>query len=334
MPIIERDDTLPVTSAEVRAVHERLRGRVRRTPLLPSPWLSSLAGRPVLLKAENLQETGSFKARGALNLLLRLSDEGRGRGVVTASAGNHGQALAWAASLLGVAATIVLPLDAVPVKVEQTRSWGATVVQQGHGYDEAHVHAEELAAATGAIYAPAFDHPLVIAGQGTLALEILEERPDVEAMVVPVGGGGMVSGVALAALEQATRPIVWGVQSDHTAAMYDALRAGQLVPAETPPTLADGLSGEVCQLTLDLCRALGVTVSLVPEDALLPAIGATLLREHLAIEGAAAVTVAAVMRGVLPPGDGPIALILSGGNVDPGVLAHAAISDQPSAISN
>ena len=321
------NDSLPLTAEEVRAARARLRGRVRRTPLLPSPWLSGLAGRPVLLKAENLQETGSFKARGALNLLLRLSDGERARGVVTASAGNHGQALAWAASLLGVAATIVLPLDAVPVKVEQTRAWGASVIQQGHGYDEAHVHAEELAAATGALYAPAFDHPFVIAGQGTLALEILEQRPDVAALIVPVGGGGMVSGVALAALEQPGHPIVWGVQSDHTAAMHDALRAGYLVPTTTPPTLADGLSGEVCQLTLDLCRALGVTVSLVPEAALLPAIGETLLREHLAIEGAAAVTVAAVMRGILPPGDGPIALILSGGNVDPGVLAHAVVSD-------
>lgn len=316
---------LAVTPAEVYAAHERLRGLVRHTPLLPSPWLSGVAGRPVYLKAENLQETGSFKARGALNLLLQLSADQRARGVITASAGNHGQAIAWAASRLGLEATIVLPRDAVPLKVECTRAWGATVIQQGQGYDEAHRHAEELAARTGAFYAPAFDHAAVIAGQGTLALEMFEDRPEIAAIVVPVGGGGLVCGVALAALEQTTRPAVRGVQSERTPAMHDALRAGRLVPVATPPTLADGLAGEVCQTTFELCRALGIVVRLVPEEALEPAIGATLLREHLAIEGSAAVAVAAVLRGLSAPGDGPIALVLSGGNVDPGVLAASVI---------
>jgi len=311
---------------DVRAAYERIRGRVYRTPLEASEWLSELAGRPVLLKLENRQETGSFKARGALNFLLQLSPEERARGVVTASAGNHGQAVAWTAARLGIPATIVLPLDAVPVKVARTRSWGATVVEHGHGYDEAHRHAEGLAAATGAVYAPAFDHPHIIAGQGTVALEILEQRPDVALIVAPVGGGGLITGTALAVADRpanAPRVDVLGVQSNHTAAMHDALQAGHLVPVVTPPTLADGLAGEVCQTTLDLCRALGVPVRLVPERAILPAIGETLLREHLAVEGSAAVAVAAVLQGLLPRGNGPVALVLSGGNVDPDVLAHA-----------
>ena len=314
---------LPAMPDEVIAARERLRGLVRHTPLLPSPWLSGVAGRAVYLKAENLQETGSFKARGALNLLLQLTDSERARGVITASAGNHGQAIAWAAARLGIAATIVLPCDAVPLKVEYTRAWGATVSQHGQGYDEAHHYAEELAARTGAFYAPAFDHTAVISGQGTLALEIVEDRPEITAIVVPVGGGGLISGVALAALVQPSPPVVFGVQSERTSAMHDALRAGRLVPATTPPTLADGLAGEVCQTTFELCRALGVAVALVPEESLLGAIGATLLREHLAIEGSAAVTVAAILHKRVPPGDGPIALVLSGGNVDPGVLAES-----------
>lgn len=323
----------PINAAAVHAARERIATWIWRTPLVASAWLSEIAGRPVLLKAETRQETGSFKARGALNFLLQLPPEARERGVITASAGNHGLALAWAASRLGIPATIVLPLDAVEVKVERTRAWRPRLVREGHGYDEAHAFAEEMAAETGALYAPAFNHAAVIAGQGTVALEILDERPDVSCIVVPVGGGGLVSGVALAVSEHRPRPFVLGVQSDRTAALHDALRAGRLVPVETPPTLADGLAGETCQTALDLCRALGVPVELVPEEALLPAIGETLVREHLAIEGSAAVAVAAVMEGLLPPGDRPVVLILSGGNVDPAVLTEAVAAlgrDTPS----
>ncbi len=313
---------------DVRAAHERLRGHVRHTPLLPSRWLSQAAGRPILLKAECLQETGSFKARGALNFLLGLSPRQRERGVVTASAGNHGQALAWAANKLGIRATVALPLDAVPVKVERTASWGSlvTVVRHGHGYDEAHAHAERLAAEMGAVYASAYDHPDVMAGQGTLALEILADESDTAGIVVPVGGGGLVVGVATALAQAPTRPWVRGVQSNHTSALHDALRAGRLTPVEDLPTLADGLAGETCQNALDLCRALGVAVDLVSEETLLPAIREVLLRERLAIEGSAATAVAAVLHGLLPPGDKPVALVLSGGNVAPEVLAQALAS--------
>jgi len=310
---------------DVRASRERLRGHVRHTPLLPSRWLSQPAGRPILLKAENLQQTGSFKARGALNFLLSLSPDERERGVVTASAGNHGQALAWAANRLGIQATVVLPLDAVSVKVERTVSWGplVTVARHGHGYDEAHAYAERLAIETGAVYASAYDHPAVMAGQGTVALEILADEPHIEGIVVPVGGGGLVVGVATAMADVPSRPWVLGVQSDRTSALHDALRAGRLTPVEYLPTLADGLAGETCQNALDLCRALGITVGVVPEETLLPAIRETLLREHLAIEGSAATAIAAVPQGLLPPGDGPVALVLSGGNVAPEVLSLA-----------
>jgi len=309
----------------IGVAHERLRGHVRHTPLLPSRWLSQAAGRPILLKAENLQETGSFKARGALNFLLGLSPSERERGVVTASAGNHGQALAWAANKLGIQATVALPLDAVAVKVERTASWGplVTVARHGHGYDEAHAYAARLAGETGAVYASAYDHPNVMAGQGTLALEILADEPDIAGIVVPVGGGGLIVGVATAMADVPSRPWVLGVQSDRTSALHDALRAGRLTPVDDRPTLADGLAGETCQNALDLCRALGVAVRLVPEATLLPAIRETLLREHLAIEGSAATAVAAVLQGLLPPGDGPVALVLSGGNIAPEVLTQA-----------
>ncbi len=315
------------TAADVAAAAAALRGCVRRTPLIPSPWLSAIAGRPILLKLENLQETGSFKARGALNFLLSLAPEERARGVVTASAGNHGQGLAWAGQLLGVFTTIVLPVDAVSVKIERTRAWGATVVLRGHGYDEAHAHAVALAATTGALYVPAYEHPTIMAGQGSLALEIVEERPDVEGVVVPVGGGGLVCGVAAALSTRSPRPWVLGVQSDHTRAVYDALTTGKMDLVDDLPTLADGLAGETDPYVVAACRAFGLTVVLVPEAALLGAIGATLLQEHLAIEGSAAVSVAAVLHGgLLPPGDGAVALVLSGGAVAPAVLALALAS--------
>jgi threonine dehydratase len=323
---------MPLRASDVLAARERLHGWVRHTPLLSSPWLSRLAGRPVLLKAENLQVTGSFKARGAVNCLLQLPPAERTRGVVTASAGNQGQAVAWAAAQLGIKATIVLPIDAVPVKAERTRAWGAAVVQAGRGYDEAHRHAEALAQQTDALYIP-FEHADLIAGHGTVALEIFQEQPDVEVLIVPVGGGALVGGVGVAATARSPRPRVLGVQSDRTRAMHAALRAGHLVPVDTPPTLADGLAGQTSQTMLDLCRALDIAVVLVPEETLLYAIGETLGREHLAIEGSAAVTVAAVLGGLLPPGNAPVALILSGGNVDPGVLIQAltATSDPPAA---
>lgn len=315
------------TASAVSDAAEALQGYVRRTPLIPSPWLSAIADRPILLKLESLQETGSFKARGALNFLFSLRADERARGVVTASAGNHGQGLAWAGRLLGVSTTIVLPVDAVAVKVERTRARGATVVLHGHGYDEAHGHALTLAAQTGACYVPAYEHPTIMAGQGSLALEIVEDRPDIEGVVVPVGGGGLVSGVAAALSEMAPRPWVLGVQSDHTRAVYDALTTGGMDPVDDLPTLADGLAGETDPYAVAACQAFGLTVELVPETALLGAIGATLLYEHLAIEGSAAVAVAAVLQGgLLPSGHGPVALVLSGGNVAPSVLASALAS--------
>lgn len=303
--------------------HRRLHGHVRQTPLLPSPWLSTVAGRAVYLKAESLQETGSFKARGALNRLLQLGADERARGVVTASAGNHGQGVAWAAARVGIRATIVLPVDAVAVKVARTRAWGAEVIQAGNGYDEAHAHAVRLAQEMGAIFVSGFEDPAVIAADGAIAIEVLDERPEIGLLVVPVGGGGLVSGIAIAASLHPARPRVLGMQSTLTPAMHEALRAGHLVPVDSPPTLADGLSGDTGETTFELCRAHGVTVELVPEESLLGAIGETLSREHLAIEGSAAVTVAAVLQGLIPPGDGAVALILSGGNADPKVLARA-----------
>jgi threonine dehydratase len=323
-------NVLSPNAIDTQAALRRCESYVRRTPLLPSPRLSALAGQPVLLKPECLQVTGSFKARGAINRLLQLEDDERGRGVVTASAGNHGQAVAWAASVLGIRATVVLPLDAVPVKVERTRSWGATVVQAGHGYDEAHHHAERLCAQTGAVYIHSFEHPEVIAGQGTVAHEILDDCPEAGLLVAPVGGGGLIGGIGAAVRTYRRPPQVIGLQSGNTSAMFDALAAGHLTPVTLLPTLADGLAGETTEASMQLCRQFGIAVRLVPEAALLPAIRHTLVDEHLAIEGSAAVCVAAILERVIYSGvtDGPIVLVLSGGNVDPTVLSAALAGEE------
>jgi len=287
------------TAADVEQARARLAGVARETPTVRSATFSQLAGRDVWLKAENLQRTGSFKVRGAVNRVAALDDRERARGVVAASAGNHGQAVAWAAREAGVPATIVVPQDAPMAKVEATRSYGAVVEMTGASFEEAVATGRHHAVETGAVYVHAFEDGAVIAGQGTVGLEVLEQLEDVETVVVPVGGGGLAAGIVL------------GVE----AARGEARVAG----VRTPPegfAVADGIAvkrmGELPQAILSDRVDSMVEVS---SAEIAQAIVLCLERTKLVVEGAGAAGVAAVLAGRIE-GDGPVAVILSGGNVD------------------
>ena len=306
-----------VGADDVRAAAKRLRGVALRTPLLPAPWVDELVGIEVRLKCENLQRSGAFKMRGAYNALACLSDEERGRGVVTASSGNHAQALALASRMFGVRAVVVMPETAPPNKVEGARGFGAEVVFAGTTSPERFARAHELVAEQGLVMVPPFDDARVIAGQGTAGLEILAEWPEVEAVLVPVGGGGLLSGVA--AYVKRVRPSckVVGVEPENAACMRRSLDAGRPVTIEARPSVADGLLPvRPGDLTFAHCSALVDDVVTVAEDAIVAATRDLLLRSRIVVEFSGAVGVAALCSGRFRP-TGPTAVVLSGGNLDP-----------------
>jgi len=300
------------TLTEIRDARTRLEGVARETPVLSSETLGRLSGRPVWLKAENLQRTGSFKIRGAYNRISTLTSAERAAGVVTASAGNHGQAVAWAAREARVRATVFMPEDAPTAKVEATRSYGAEVVLAGRGFDDAAAAAQGRVEA-GETYVHAFEDPLVVAGQGTLGLELAEQlAPEVETVVVPIGGGGLAAGIALALKELRPELGIVGVQPAACAPF-----AGM---APTGSTIADGIAvkqpGELTQRLL-VGRLDGVVTVTDAEIA-----GAILLvseRCKLTVEGAGAASVAALLAGKVE-GDGAACALLSGGNIDASML--------------
>jgi threonine dehydratase len=297
------------TIEDVRAAQERLHGVARVTPVYSSETLSRLAGRTVLLKAENLQRTGAFKIRGAYNTIAQLTPEERACGVVTASAGNHGQAVAWAAREAGIVATIVVPEAAPMAKVDAARGYGATVLLAGEGFDETLAVARERAAETGATFVHAFDDARVIAGQGTLGLELAGQLPSGElTAVIPVGGGGLASGIAIAL--EALRPEVRivGVQSAACAPF-----AGR---APTGSTIADGIAvKQPGAITREILDDLMDDVVVVDDEEISQAIVLLLERSKLVVEGAGAAPVAAVLAG--RTGDhGPVCAVLAGGNID------------------
>ena len=304
----------------VAAAAAAIAGRVDRTPLVASPELSALAGCEIHLKLENLQRTGAFKLRGALNRLLQLDAADRSKGVVTASAGNHGQGVAVAAAALGIPACVVLPRGVPLAKLTAIQRAGAEVVMAGSGYDEAFAAARDLAAKRGAVYIHAFDDPAVIAGQGTVAREMLEDRPDLDAIVVPVGGGGLISGSALAIDEANANVRLVGVQSAGASAFADALTSGSLA-AGGASTIADGIAVRLpAARTVAIARAHGVTMRIVTDEAIARAMVLLLERHKLLAEAAGAVGVAALLER---PGDlagKRVGIIISGGNIDPNLL--------------
>ena len=302
--------------ADVIAAAYRLRGTVERTPLRHSAALSALAGAAVWLKCENLQRTGSFKLRGATNALGALSAEQRSRGVVASSAGNHGLGVAHAARALGVRARIFVPATAPIVKRQGIIALGAEVDDAYPDYDAAHHAAEGYARQHGMTFVNPCAGEALLAGQGTVALEIIEEQPAVRTFVVPVGGGGLIGGMA--SLIRAVLPAarIVGVQSEATNAMAASLAAGARVDVPMLPTLADGLAGQIDDEGLAIGRV-AIDVMVTVREAEIADAMRWLAREHdLRAEGSGAVALAALLHGLVPDVAGPIAAVLSGGNVD------------------
>lgn len=314
-----------VTREQIAEAAALLRPVVRRTPVLQSRVLSERTGHEVLLKCENLQHTGSFKVRGAYCRMANLSPAERARGVVAASAGNHAQGVAWAAGLLGVEATVFMPVGASLPKLVATRAYGATVHLRGESVDEALVAAHDHADRTGAILIHPFDHPDVVAGQATVGLEILDQVPDVGTILVPTGGGGLLAGIAAAV--KAVRPEVRvvGVQAAQAASWPGSLAAGRPIAAQSISTVADsiavGLPGAV---PFAHVVALVDEVVTVGEDALSRALLLCMERAKLVVEPAGAAAVAALLTAQpgLLAADGPVCAVLSGGNIDPLLLTH------------
>ncbi len=313
-----------------RAAREVVSEVAQSTPLETSRYLAELLGvSQVYMKCENLQRTGSYKIRGAYNRMAKLSQEEKDRGVVAASAGNHAQGVAFAARELGIKATIFMPMGVALPKLQATRNYGADVILRGHTVEEPLRAAAEFAEATGAVLIPPFDHFDVVSGQGTLALEILEEAPDVETFVVPIGGGGLISGIALAAKQLAEttgRQIrVIGVQAENSAAYPPSIAAGHPLEITTAPTIADGIAvSKPGLLNFDIIRDYVDEVVTVTEDDIARGILMLLERAKLVVEPAGAVGVAAMIAGKIRSA-GPVATVLSGGNIDP-LLMQRVIS--------
>jgi threonine dehydratase len=311
-----------VTLLDVLAAARRIAPYAQRTPLERSGALSDAAGADVWLKLECFQATGSFKLRGALNALLALDEAARQRGVLTASAGNHGLGVARAATLTGLPATVVVPETASAAKVDLLRRSGCELVLYGPDYDAAETHALDLAQRRGATFVSAYDDPAVVAGGGTIALEILETLPETDVLVLPAGGGGLISGVALAAKGLKPSIRVVGVQSVASPSLHAALAAGRQVPVMVEDSLADGLSGNIAagSITVDLAGRYVDEVILVEEAEIAAAMRAVLEHEHILVEGSAAVTVAALQTGRLDVRGQRAVLLLTGRNVAPSVL--------------
>ena len=306
--------------AEVREAARLLEGVADRTPVQVSRALSQLVGADVWLKCENLQRAGSFKLRGAYVRMSRLSDEERARGVVAASAGNHAQGVALAARMLGLDAVVFMPVDAALPKIAATRDYGAHVELAGRSVDEALVHAREHADRTGAVLIHPFDHVDVVAGQGTLGLEVLEQVPDVRTVLVPVGGGGLAAGVVAALAEARPDVRVVGVQAAGAAAYPASLAAHQPLRAPELRTMADGIAvGVPGTVPFEVLDTRHIDVRTVSEEDISRALLLVAERAKLLVEPAGAVAVAALMAA---PRDfeGPVVAVLSGGNIDPQLL--------------
>jgi threonine dehydratase len=302
------------TFADIEAAREQVTGRARVTPIYGSETLSRLTGRKTWLKAENLQRTGSFKVRGAVNKLSTMTEAERAAGVVAASAGNHGQAVAWAARELGAKATIFMPQDAPMAKVEATRNYGARTVLAGAGFDEALAEALGSVAETGATFLHAFEDPAVIAGQGTIGLELADSLPEVETFLLPIGGGGLASGIAIALRTLRPGCRLVGVQAGKTGR----------------GTIADGIHVKhPGELTMAILDELLDEIVHVEDDEIAQAIVFLLERSKLVVEGAGAASLAALLAG-RAGGSGDVCVLLSGGNIDAtlliSVMRHALTS--------
>jgi threonine dehydratase len=307
----------PVSLEDIRAAAGRVRGAAVHTPVLRLPWPGPGEAHPFWIKCENLQPMGAFKIRGAYNMLAQLPADARARGVITYSSGNHGQGVAMAAHLMGVPAVVVMPTTAPAVKVEGVKAYGAEVIFEGTTSLDRQRRAEAEAAARGLSMIPPFDHPMIIAGQGTVALELLEQVPDVGTVFAPMGGGGLIAGVS-AAIKQARPGVrVVGVEPASAAKMRAALDAGHPVTLDRSASIADGLMNlRAGDTTFAHVQRFVDEVVAVPEDAIAAAVGWLYRNARLVVEPSGAATTAAVTLGLGQPA-GTVAAIVSGGNVQP-----------------
>jgi threonine dehydratase len=310
--------------AEIEQARRRIGDAIVRTPCTHSARLSQLCGARVFLKLENLQRTGSFKERGALNRLLTLSQEQRARGIVSASAGNHAQALAFRAGALGIPSTLVMPVRTPLVKLANTREYGAEVILEGDDFAAAYARAEELERERGLVFVPPFEDERIIAGQGTIGLELLEQVPDLEVVVVAIGGGGLISGIALACKERRPAVKVIGVEAAALPSMLESLHAGEVVTLPPAQTIADGIAVKrPGKLTLEYVRRYVDGVVTVDDEEIASAILLLLEREKTVVEGAGAAPVAALRAGRVPEAEGKTTvLVLGGGNIDVNLLSR------------
>jgi threonine dehydratase len=305
------------TLADVRAARERIAGRLHLTPVMSATRLGQRVGASLSLKCESLQKTGSFKVRGALNTVAQLDRESRERGVITVSAGNHAQALAWASRDAGVPCTVVMPTIASRAKVEASRGYGAEVVQHGATSIEAFAHARTLASERKLVFVHPFDDGPVVAGQGTVGLEILDQASDAEIIVVPVGGGGLISGIAIAIKEQRPKVRIYGVEPTGASAMRRSLDAGHAVRLDSLKTMADGLAAPMAgELTFEVVRRYVDDIVLVSDEEIISAMRGLLASAKLLTEGGGAAATAAILTGKIPVEGKRVVSVISGGNVD------------------
>lgn len=309
-----------VTARDIQEAAESLRGIARRTPLV---YVEQLG---VHLKLENEQPIGAFKIRGAFNAIRRLPDAARRRGVITYSSGNHGQAVAFAAKQFGIRAVVTMPETAPRVKVDGVKKWGGEVVVAGRTSDDRRIKAEEIAQREGLAVVPPFDHPDIVAGQATIALEIVEQLPEVERVVVPVGGGGLISGIVAGLAAVNSKAAVWGVEPIGAPKLQRSLAAGKVVRLDSTRSIADGLItlnvGDIpfAELTRERERIRGVV--LVEDDGIRAAVQFLWRTAQLAVEPSGAATTAALLAGLVPRARTTV-LVVSGGNVDPSLLEAA-----------
>lgn len=308
--------------ADVQAAARRLLTRIHRTPVVASQSFDDATGYQVFFKCENLQRAGSFKIRGALNKLLTLTDAERARGVVAFSSGNHAQGVALAARLVGTTAVVCMPADAPALKLEATRGYGAEVVFYDRFKDDREAMGRRLAAETGRVLVPPFDDPAVMAGQGTAVLELLQDVPSLDALVTPVGGGGLMAGCSTVARALFPGMRIVGVETETANDTYLSLQRGERVTIAPPPTIADGIRTTTPgALTFPVLRANGVEIALVGDDAVRAAVRFLALRARLVVEPTGAVGAAVLLaRALRLPRGARVGVVLSGGNIDPELL--------------
>jgi threonine dehydratase len=315
--VMNSDGDVVVTLEDIQDAKKAIASFIKCTPLLQSQFLTTFCGCPLFLKLENLQITSSFKPRGVFNKLLHLSAEEQDRGIITASAGNHGQAVAYAAQKLGYYARVVVPKPTPKVKTAGIKKYGADLVLFGEDYDEAERKAKELARKDGCVYISPYNDEQIIAGHGTIGLEILEALPDVDAVMVPLGGGGLLSGISIAVKSMRPNVQVIGVQSKSSPVMYESLKAGKIVTVEkVGNSVAEGLSGNIGTITFGIVQKYVDCVVLVNEETLRSAVYVLWVHDHQVVEGSGAAAVAPVMENKPLFKGKRVVSVVTGGNID------------------